>query len=135
MQLGVLGCIAKGWLADAGAIAEHGETVSTEIARAAESAEPLGKVLDFLSMSGPYAALFGALLPFAAQIAMNHKVISSEFALEGTMPPEALEAKVRRDITAIKMQALLAQKQAEEELAQMKAAMNGDMPERQAEHA
>ena len=125
MQLATLGCIARGWTADAGAIAQHGEKVSTEIARTAESAEPLGKVLDWLSMSGPYAALFGAVLPFTAQILMNHGVIPDTIPLEGVVPPAMLEAQVTAEIATMKIVAIQAQKEAEARLSEAQALMNG----------
>ncbi len=103
----------------------HGPRIAEETARVAESAEPVGKVLDMLAMSGPYAALVGAVLPFAAQIAMNHKVIPEVTALQGVVPPATLEAQVKAELAEMQMAALRVQQQAEAALAEVRAEMNG----------
>lgn len=125
MQIAQLACITRGWNADAGAIGTHGPKLAEEVARTAENAEPLGKVLDFLAMSGPYAALMGAALPFVAQILMNHKIIPEAMAIEGTVPPAMLEAQVAAELATVQLAAIQAQKEAEAKLAEARAAMNG----------
>jgi hypothetical protein len=116
-------CIAKGWNADAGAIGIHGKKLAAETARVADGVEPIGKVLDMLSMTGPYAALMTAALPFAVQIAMNHKIIPETLALEGTQPPKALEAQVKAQIAVAQMHAINMQKEAEAQLAEAESMM------------
>ncbi len=103
----------------------HGPRIAEETARVAESAEPVGKVLDMLAMSGPYAALVGAVLPFAVQIAMNHKAIPEVTALQGVVPPATLEAQVKAELAEMQMAALRVQQQAEAALAEVRAEMNG----------
>jgi hypothetical protein len=124
-QVAQLACITKGWKADAGAIGLHGEKIATETARVAETVEPAGKVLDLLSMTGPYAALFSAVLPFAAQIAMNHHVIPESLALEGTVPPAMLEAQISAQLAEVQLEAMRTQKEAEAKLDELRSAMNG----------
>jgi hypothetical protein len=124
-DIAVLGCISRGWLADAGAISQHGESVSTEVARVAEHNEPVGKVLDILSMSGPYAALMAAILPLGVQLAVNHGLIKGMVPIQGVVPKEALEANVKRDLMKMQTEALLAQHAAERELSELQASLNG----------
>jgi hypothetical protein len=125
LQVASIVCISRGWHADAGAIGIHGTKLAEETARTAENAEPLGKVLDFLAMSGPYAALMGAALPFVAQILMNHHVIPEAMALEGVVPPAMLEAQVKAELAEVQLSALKAQQDAETRLSEARAAMNG----------
>jgi hypothetical protein len=125
LQVGQVACIAKGWNADAGAIGQHGEKLATETARVAENVEPVGKVLDILSMTGPYAALMGAALPFIAQILMNHKIIPESMMLEGVVPPAMLDAQVSAQLAQMQVEAIRAQQEAEQQLAEAKAALNG----------
>jgi hypothetical protein len=125
-QIGQVACIAKGWKADAGAIGQHGEKLSEEVARVGDNVELVGKGLDILSMTGPYAALMAVALPFVAQIAMNHKIIPESLALEGTAPPAMLEAQITVQLVRAQKEALLAQKEAQAELLELQASMNGD---------
>lgn len=128
-QFAGLGCMARGLYADAAAIAIHGETLCTEAARIGENDEKIGKILDYFTMSGPYAALVGAVLPFVVQIGLNHRIFKSvPVGMDGVMPPAALDAQVKAGMAEAAAQAAQIQIEAERKLAEanaMLAAMNG----------
>ena len=124
--IGQIACIARGNFADAGAIGKHSDTISVELARAATTMPPIiGKGLDILAMTGPYAALFGAVLPLAIQIGVNHGIVPDGVPMQGVVPKAALEAEIAAEVAQIQMTAIRAQKEAEATLAQLKAEMNG----------
>jgi hypothetical protein len=58
----------------------------------AEQEPRVAAVLDKILTVGPYGALLGALVPLAAQIAVNHKKIPA--GTMGTLEPEALKARL-----------------------------------------
>jgi len=85
-----------GTRADAGALALHGENLSTAVVATADSDERFGAALDRLLHTGPYAALVMAVVPLAAQVLANHGVVPKGFL--GTEDPAALRAKVESEL-------------------------------------
>jgi len=124
-QIAAIGCLAKGWYADAGTISIHAPAICDETARIADKEEKLAKGLDWLTMTGPYAALFAAALPMGLQFLVNHNKMEAPPGVEGVMPKEAIEARVRADLAKMQAEALKIQKEAEKELAEVQASMNG----------
>lgn len=128
-QIVSIGCLAKGWYADAGAIGIHGPTFCDEVARLGENDERIGKGLDWLAMSGPYAALMAVSMNFGLQLLVNHGRMNAPAGMDGVLPKEALEARVKAEIAKAQAAALREQQQAEQELAEAQSAMasmNGD---------
>lgn len=123
-QIAAIGCMAKGWYADAGAIGIHGPVICDETARLADKDEKLAKGLDWLTMTGPYAALLGASLNFGLQLLVNHDRMNAPAGMDGVQPKEALEAQVKAQVMKAQAEALRAQQEAERELAEAQAAMN-----------
>jgi hypothetical protein len=119
-QLVGLGCIMVGQYADAGAINMHGHDISVEIADLAEKNAPIANVIDNLLQIGPYAGLVMAVMPLAMQLLANHKVMSAEkMTGMNVVKPEILESQVKTQMARQAIEALQAQKEAEEELARM----------------
>jgi hypothetical protein len=125
-QILSIGCVAKGWYADAGAIGMHAENICDETARIADHDDKIAKGLDWLMMTGPYAALAGAVLPLALQLLVNHDRMNAPMGMDGVVPKQALEAKVKAQVAKMQAEALKAQQEAEQELAEVQASMNGD---------
>jgi hypothetical protein len=97
--------------ADAGAIGLHWPNVAEELATLAESQPAIAKFIDPLIKAGPYTGLVMAILPFAAQIAVNHGRISA--GAMGTQPGNSLSAQVEASLAQAEMEALSAQLAAE----------------------
>lgn len=116
--------IGVGLYADAAAVGMHGPRLMSEIARLAETNEIIRKPVDFLIQTGPYAALVQAVIPFAMQIAVNHKLINTTGAF-GTevVPPEVLEAKMKAQMMRMAADAIHQQKEAMREMKEAEAAM------------
>lgn len=113
-------CAIAGLHADAAAIGMFFPPVATELAKVAETNETVAKPIDFLIEIGPYGALIGALMPFAMQIAANHRWINAaHFAGQGVQPPEVLEARMQAQMLQM---AANAQKAQNEALAQARKA-------------
>src|SRR5579871_1525762 len=117
-QIGGVVLIARGQFADAGALSIHAPAVITEVARLGDTHEPIARILDFFTMSGPYAALVGACVPLIAQIAVNHKLMSAIPGMD-ILPPEALEAKVKAELAEMAAKAIQMQRDAERKLAEL----------------
>lgn len=132
-QLAQLGCIITGQYADAGAITMHGPPIAHEVAELAKENDQIAKVTDWLLQTGPYAALVGACLPLIMQVMVNHNVVPADkMANANVVKPEVLESQIKTQMAQRAMAAMLAQKQAEDELRQMeeefKASQNGAEP-------
>jgi hypothetical protein len=98
-QITAVGCVARGWYADAGAIAQHGPKISAELVTLAETDSRIASLVDYLATAGPYTGLLLAVLPLAFQIAVNHKRMDPKrIPLPGITDPEILENSVRREM-------------------------------------
>jgi hypothetical protein len=118
MQTAGLVCTITGQHADAGAIALHAPSLVPLYARTAEQYEPLGKLLDYFTTTGPLAEIAFATLPFVMQILANHKIVKPVAAM-GVLPPEALAADIRAGLARQQAEALAKQEAAEAELRAM----------------
>jgi hypothetical protein len=133
-QLAGMGLVMAGQYADAGAIDMHGHGVSLELAELAGKNEGIAKAVDSLLQVGPYAGLVVAMMPLVMQVLANHKVIAADKMppSSGVVKPESLEAQVKAAMAKQALEALHAQKEAEEELARMQAefaaSQNGSEP-------
>jgi hypothetical protein len=103
----------RGWHADAGAIAVHGEKFALEIAKIGDTQEKFGDLLDKLTNLGPYAGLITVAVPFAAQILANHNIIPVPLAMAGVVPPAMLEAQIKASMATQAANAVIAQHEAE----------------------
>lgn len=83
--------------ADAGALAEHAPELSKAIVATAEQDERFARAVDKLLNTGPYAALVMAVVPLAAQIAANHKLLPVGFM--GTEDPAKIRAEVEKSLS------------------------------------
>ena len=120
-QIGSLVCISKGWFADAGAIGMHAPGLCDEAARLADDNEQVARVLDYLAMSGPYAALMGAALPLVMQLLVNHGKMPVPAGVAGVMAPAALESQVKAEMMTMQAEMLKAEAQAKKALADAEA--------------
>jgi len=134
-QIAQMGLVIGGQYADAGAIGMHGEAISTEIVALADQNAKIAKSVDYLTEVGPYAGLVAALLPFAMQLAANHKAIPAE-KVPGVMQPEVLEMQMRTEVKKQAMRQMQEAEQAQREYDEMAAKMaangsesNGDAAE------
>jgi hypothetical protein len=132
-QLAGLGCIMFGQYSDAGAISLHCPPIAHEIAELAEKNEQVAKGVDVLLQVGPYAGLVAAIMPLVLQLMANHKVVDADkMPGANVVKPEVLEAQVKTSMAKQAMMAMQAQREAEEELAEMQKAMaaaqNGSDP-------
>lgn len=132
-QLAAFTAVGTNNLADAGAISMHGKKISHEVAVLGAANEKVGQVLNYLTAVTPYTALFSAVLPLIAQLAVNHRVIKPEVgAAVGAISPQALEAITKKHIAEQEQAMLHEQKVAEAALAELKmqrANANGRVPE------
>lgn len=123
-QLAGFGCIMTGQFADAGAIEMHGNNISNEIVTLAESNAGIAKGVDMLLQVGPYAGLVTAAMPLVLQFLVNHNVLPAEkMAGFNVVRPEVLESQVKTILTKQAMEAMKAQREAENELAEMQQEM------------
>lgn len=130
LQIAQFGCVAFGQFADAGAIGMHAQPIVNETLKLGESNSKIQEKIDLLIEVGPYAGLIGVLIPFAAQILVNHKIFKPEqFANAGIVSPQMLEAQMKTELARQAMDAIIKQKQAEEDLQRMQdeimASVNG----------
>lgn len=115
-----LGQVGQGLLlaikqyADAATVGIHWGNITPELAKLADQYEVLAKPIDLLIQIGPFGALIGTLLPFAAQLAANHRFISP--GAMNTAPPEMLSAQMQTQLAKMQAEMLKAQKAAMEEL-------------------
>lgn len=133
-QIVGLGCIITGQYADAGAISMHGPPIAQEVASLAEKNEQIAKGVDALLQVGPYAGLVAAVMPLVLQLMVNHNVVPAEkLANANVVKPEVLEAQVKTHMARQAMEAMQAQKAAEEELRlmheEMASSQNGQNSE------
>jgi hypothetical protein len=131
-QLVGMGLVMGGQFADAGAIDMHGHNVSIEVAELAGKNEGVAKVVDTLLTVGPYAGLVIAVMPMVLQLMVNHKVIPVEKMppTSGIVDPKSLEAQVKTAMAKQAIEALQAQREAEEELASMRQQFEDEMAHR-----
>lgn len=123
-QLIGFGCVVMRQYADAGAIGMHAPPVIDELVTLSDKNEKIGKALDYLTETGPYAGLIIAALPLVTQLMANHGLVKAELVSGmGVVPPQALESQVRADMARQAVEALRMQQEAEQELATMAAAM------------
>lgn len=117
-----LGCIMTGQYADAGAIDMHGHGISIEAVNLAEKNAGIAKGADTLLQVGPYAAIVAVSMPLIVQVLVNHKVVPAEkMASANVVHPDVLESQVKTKMMHAAMEALRAQRDAENELAAMQA--------------
>lgn len=106
-------CAVTGQYADAATIGKLFPPISVELATIADSNEVVAKPIDFLIEIGPYGGLIAAVLPFAMQIAANHKwVDASKLMSQGITPPEVLESQMKAEIFKAQAEAKKAQQEA-----------------------
>jgi hypothetical protein len=130
-QLAQWGCLCFGQFADAGAIGQHGPSLSSEVMVLVDKNAKIAKKLDLLIEIGPYTGIIAAALPFLAQILVNHGVFKAErFANAGVVHPETLEAQMKTQLQMQAMMAMAKQREAEEQMRTMQEEMlkhmNGD---------
>lgn len=95
----MLGTQKPAFLADAAAIGEHGPGVVDAVNDLAQEDPRLAAVLDKILGMGPYGALIAAVLPLAAQLLANHKIIPAGVAKAlGAKDPDVLVAKLVREM-------------------------------------
>lgn len=129
VQLASFGCILRGQFADAGALGKHGPNLCVEAAKLGESNEQIGKYLDALNATGPYAGLIAAALPLTLQLLANHGKIKPEaLAGAGVVSPDALAAEAKTAMMRQQAEALRMQQQAELELMALAQEMQAQSP-------
>ena len=108
--------LMTGLNADAAAIGMFFPSIATELAGVAETSEMVAKPIDFLIEIGPYGGLIAAVMPFALQIAANHRMLdASRLASQGVVPPEVLEAQMQAKVARLQADALREQQAAVQE--------------------
>ena len=122
--------IATRQFADAGAIALHWPGVAKEVARLAETQEPIARLIDPLLQVGPYAGLIAAVLPLAMQLAVNHGRIKP--GSMGTVPAVSLSSQVETAMAQQELASMRAQLDAEREANQAKEDIQAARREMQA---
>lgn len=118
-QLGQAGLVAIKQFADAGAIGIHGPRIAHEVAELAEDNERVAQILEPLLQAGPYTGLLMAVLPMVMQIGVNHGRLAP--GPMGTLPPATLSSRIQAEIARAEVQALQAQKAAEQESRDLQA--------------
>ena len=118
-QLAQAGLIAAKQYADAGAVGLHFPRVAGELAELANNDERIAQALEPLLHAGPYTGLLMATLPLLYQVGVNHGRINP--GPMGTVPRETLSARIEAEMARAKVQALQAQKQAEQESRELQA--------------
>lgn len=115
-QFGQLGCMFFRQYADAGAIGMYGHQISVEVAGLAATDERIAKAVDYLMEVGPYAGLITAAMPFIVQLMVNHKMLPAG-RIQGTLPPEVLNAKMEAEVLQRSAQAMREAEEARQEAA------------------
>lgn len=124
LQIAQFGCMTFGQFHDAGAIGMHGPNVARELTKIAGDNPAVAKKVDLLIEVGPYAGLVTAMLPFAAQILVNHGIFKAEtFATAGVVSPDALAAQMKTQMAEQALEAMRAQAEAERRLEEQQLAM------------
>ena len=117
-------CVMRGQYADAGAIAQHGPGITSEIASLADQNEKIASWVDYLSGTGPYMGVAVIALPLIMQLLVNHGKMDADKLPpdSGIIEPALLERKVRAEM-------LMARKQMQDQIeAAEHAAQNGSAP-------
>lgn len=93
--LASVGAVTKNenYSCDAVAIMLYTPTIAEAVNSVAQEDERIANVLDKILKTGPYAALVGALVPLAMQIATNHNKLPPVASM-GILSKEDLMAKV-----------------------------------------
>ena len=113
--------IATKQFADAGALSLYWPPIAKEVAILAESNEQIAKLIDPLIQVGPYTALIAATLPFVMQLAVNHGMVAP--GAMGTVPAQVLSAQIETAMLRSELEAMKAQKEAEDQSREFKAEM------------
>lgn len=121
-QLAQAPLIALKQYADAGALGLYWPKISGEIASLADSQEQIARLIDPLIRIGPYTGLITSILPMILQIGVNHGRVPA--GAMGTVPAASLTARVEASLTAIELEALRAQAEAEQAAQQMREQIN-----------
>lgn len=126
--VGSMLCVLRGQLADAAACEEHGKPISAVVAGYAEDNETVGHYVDIAVAMGPVAAVGAVILPFLAQLAVNHGRMNAD-ALGtsfGVFPPDVLEGRMKLKI--LKEQQRIAEETAaaEAEIARLNSTMQDE---------
>lgn len=125
LQMAQFGCLAFGNFADAGAIGLFGRPMAVEVVKLAKQNTKVASKVDLLIEVGPYAGIVAAAIPFLAQLLVNHGVFKAEqFANAGVVSPNTLEANMKTTLMKQAMEAMQAQRAAEEELLRMQEEMS-----------
>jgi hypothetical protein len=99
-QLSAIGLLARHQYADAGALRNHGPSISREIVTLADTDERVATFVDYLTTAGPYTGLMMAVLPLVLQLAANHgRIDADKTMMPGIVPPAELEREVKQSIT------------------------------------
>lgn len=128
LQLAQFGCLAFGNFADAGAIGVFGPPMANETVKLAKENSKVASKVDLLIEVGPYAGLVAAIIPFLAQLMVNHKMFKAEqFGNAGVMEPEMLETQMKTQVLHRAAQARREQMEAQEQLRKMEEEMLAHM--------
>jgi hypothetical protein len=115
-------CLLTRQYADAAAIGAHAQPISHEVSALAATDDKVAAAVDKLLVVGPYTALAMAVLPFAMQLAVNHKLLPAG-KIPGTTDPNVLSARVEADLAQAAadqlQEARLAQEEAEFRMASL----------------
>jgi hypothetical protein len=74
---------------DSAAVVYHAAPIAEALNDTAAADPKLAKLLDKITVLGPYTVVIGAIVQLGAQIAANHKMVAPMAAM-GIMEPEAL---------------------------------------------
>lgn len=78
-------------MADVIAIGMHSDNIANAVEVLANENQSVARALDNLTKAGPYAVLVAAVVPFAIQIAANHRLVPGQVATSmGGHDPEVL---------------------------------------------
>lgn len=99
LQLAYGACAATGNLADAGAIKTHGPGMAQAWNAVAQENASVRAGLEWLTKGGVWGAVIVTTMPFALQVAANHRQIAVEkVAALGVKDPEVLAHETEQDI-------------------------------------
>lgn len=128
LQLAQFGCLAFGDFADAGAIGVFGPPMANETVKLANENAKVASKVDLLIEVGPYAGLVAAIIPFVAQLLVNHKVFKAEqMNNAGVMEPEMLETQMKTQVLRRAAEARREQMEAQEALRKLEEEMLAHM--------
>ncbi|HET7637452.1 MAG TPA: hypothetical protein VFK47_01805, partial [Ktedonobacteraceae bacterium] len=86
-------------MADVIAIGMHADNIANAVETIANENPAIARALDNLTKAGPYAVLVAAVVPFAIQIAANHKLIPGQVAVSmGGHDPRVLAQAGKQQI-------------------------------------